>query len=291
MVEITSTNFQIKQIGNLGAKHPIISRLVLGSYHFLDFSNLNKNDIDDIKSILMDELRVSLTECWEVKDWVNEQSEIEFQKYLNGQKNNTGFVVEAPNIIGLEPKLSNFLRASKRYLRHTVKIINVFYQTNFDEPSCLCSWAKDTKKKEKSLISMLERTHGKNDYFVRLVKGDQKSWIDFLMTFRNADEHPEGFSGSLKIENLTLLANGDVYGPVWFRDGKTPSGVIPDLETLCENLLGFTEEVIMNLSIDKFTRFPHMIPVKISEEQRSKMNIPTKWKAGLDPQFIRNNGK
>ena len=73
---------------------------------------------------------------------------------------------------------------------------------------------------KQSLIWYAETTFGPNDPKTERFK-DMVETVERVVDYRNAVEHPEGHSGTLKIRNFRLDPNGKFSVPAWWieRDG------------------------------------------------------------------------
>ena len=48
--------------------------------------------------------------------------------------------------------------------------------------------------------------------------------VEYFIRFRNAVEHPGGYSGELRINNFSFQSDGKIREPTWYteKDGKPP---------------------------------------------------------------------
>ena len=73
--------------------------------------------------------------------------------------------------------------------------------------------------------------------------------VERVVDYRNAVEHPEGHSGTLKIRNFRLDPNGKFSEPGWRieKDGTAgaESAIGTDFVGIVENLLMLGEEMIV----------------------------------------------
>jgi hypothetical protein len=123
------------------------------------------------------------------------------------------------------------------------------------------------------LIWYAETTFGPNDPKTERFK-DMVETVERVVDYRNAVEHPEGHSGTLKIRNFRLDPNGKFSVPAWWieRDGtagvESPIGA--DLVGIVENLLMLGEEMIVMWANNNL-RFPQSSCVAwVPEERRDR---------------------
>jgi hypothetical protein len=86
---------------------------------------------------------------------------------------------------------------------------------------------------------------------------------------RNAVEHPNGYSGSLTIQNFGFTPGRDVpQRPTWFRTGRSPTEVVADMTVLCFLMLEFGENLIARIAESNFIA-PVFTIGEIPEENRN----------------------
>ena len=102
--------------------------------------------------------------------------------------------------------------------------------------------------------------------------------VERVVDYRNAVEHPEGHSGTLKIRNFRLDPNGKFSEPGWWieKDGTAgvESAIGADFVGIVENLLMLGEEMMW---ANENLRFPQFSCVACVPEERRDRNKPIQY--------------
>jgi hypothetical protein len=118
---------------------------------------------------------------------------------------------------------------------------------------------------------------------------DAVSTAQHFVDYRNAVEHPGGYSGELRIENISLDPEGKLVEPTWWREKEgqpvdAPSSIRADMETGIHNLLGLGENIIVFWAMDHLIAPMLMRIRQIPAEQRNP-TCPVKWDVTLSEHF------
>ena len=187
--------------------------------------------------------------------------------------------VEIPQIDRLEENCHNFLYEAKNYIRDTLYLFNKLYGTSFSEAS---QFSK-ARKTGKSLVEFATENLGDEHALTKMIL-ESVPWVEMIIAMRNAIEHPEGHSGSLKIENFQRDPNQKLGEPVWYRvkDGKNvtePSSIRADFDTFIHNLLCLGEDIFVSWANENLQSPELMEIFCISEEERDPEK-PIKYVVG-----------
>ncbi len=261
-----------RRISDIGSSNPIIARLFCQTNNLIEpFSLVQKQKVD-IQTILGEKVGFRLVKCekiyTKIKEVIDKINEMDFSKQLQSSS------IEVPYIIGLEQECSDFLYQAKLALRDLCKLINVFYKvelnrkeyigSNFSKYRC---WACDYFGKDDSLCKGIQ---------------EEESWIKRIIDMRNAIEHPDK-NIELKIQNVELI-NKVVppyfKEPKWYLSGEKESPIVRDMKVIIENILSFSEELLIILLSKMETNLP-IIFIEIPKEKRNK-SCPIRIKTGID---------
>jgi hypothetical protein len=211
--------------------------------------------------------------CWEIA----ERYKGEFIKEMDAYKRQPKHpqMVAVPCVTRLEEECHNFLYEAKSFIRDLLEAFNLLNGTAFVEASDYFRPEKPKKGKE-SLISFAESTFGRNDPKTELFK-QLLPTVERVVNYRNAVEHPEGYSGTLQIRNFRLDPNGKFSEPGWWteKDGeKGPeSSIRADLCGITENLLILAEEMFVLWAMDNL-QFPQFSRIALVPEEKRDPNNP-----------------
>ena len=202
-----------------GTTNPIVARLTLQMLEILKQCSLAEEKRNEIGGIYMNSLVKKLLRCWEIEGRLRAAVDKALASYKPPARG--AAAVELPQVPQLEEECHNFFYEAKNYLWDLLKVFNL-HGTNYEEAS---EWVRPTRKSPQPVKDFAAETFGEthvNTVFFRQLPGCIQPFIDM----RNAVEHPKGYSGELRIKNLTFGADGKLAVPCWSRekDGKTEYG-------------------------------------------------------------------
>jgi hypothetical protein len=266
-------SFTVAKILDHGTANPIVSRLTLQIFRIIDQCNMPQEARGSVKVIYMNSLMKKLLRCWEIA----ERYKGEFIKEMDAYKRRPKHpqMVAVPCVTRLEEECHNFLYEAKSFIRDLLKAFNLLNGTVFVEASDYFRPEKPKKGKQ-SLISFAESTFGRNDPKTELFK-QLLPTVERVVNYRNAVEHPEGYSGTLQIRNFRLDPNGKFSEPGWWteKDGKKgpESSIRADLYGITENLLMLAEEMFVLWAMDNL-QFPQFSRIALVPEEKRDPNNP-----------------
>jgi hypothetical protein len=251
--------FEIKKISNYGTQHPVVARLKVQTHELVQWADLSDEEKGQVK-ILYFGLADRLLKCYEVYNRLTIALKTAMEEVHQSVDHR---IAGIPHLIGLQGEAETFLYESKNYLRDLLRIINIFFDKNFNEASVLYK----QNSKNSPLIDWSARRFGPDDPFTTMLIDEQR-WVEELIRKRNSVEHPGGKSGVLHIENFKRSADGRFVLPCWYRNQNEPFGVFSDLETYLDNLLTLAEDMLISC-IHHRTRFPlvQFIEIPVANRQ------------------------
>jgi hypothetical protein len=221
-----------------GTSNPIVPRLTLQTLKILENCELSEEMRANITELYLNSLLKKLLRCWEIKDRFRQG----FNRVEQSLKSQSG-QVEVPQIDRLDEECHNLLYEAKNYVRDLLKVVNLLYGSDFEEASEFSR----AKRGGRSFIDFAEEKFGQKDARTEFIKGARG--VEELIAFRNAVEHPGGYSGRLIIRNFSLK-DGTLTEPSWHRekDGTpvAPSSAIrADMEDIVDHLLALGENILV----------------------------------------------
>jgi hypothetical protein len=254
--------FTFKKISNYGTTNPVVARLNVQTHDLLQWADLPQQRRDDVFGIY-DGMKNRLLKCHEAQSRLCAALD---ETLSDDHFNPDGTLKSRPYLIGLENEVETILYEQKNFLRDLLKVVNIFFNTEFDEASAfydaktggdgkLTKWAKEALGGDDPFPEMLQHKQG---------------WIGEVIRKRNAAEHPGGKSGTLHIVNFEQAPDGRFNMPVWYRDDMPPTGIFPDLEDLLDNLLTLAEDVLVSCIVHKNKHVDMIAFVGIPEQERDK---------------------
>lgn len=115
-------------------------------------------------------------------------------------------------------------------------------------------------------------------------------WVEEAVAMRNAVEHPDGYSGSLVIENFRRDPEDQkLCEPVWHRvkDGRNatePSSIRADFDAYIHNLLTLGEDVLVSWANGNL-ELPEFMEIAIIPKERRDPKNPAKYTVGPGPKL------
>jgi hypothetical protein len=236
--------FEVKKQLEHGTKNPIVARLTLQTLELLKESSLPKEKTDKIGEIYISSLVKELLRCWEIKERLEIERAKAHASYKPPGRNEPA--AHVPQIPRLEEECRNFLYEAKNFLRDLVTVFNLVHGTRFKEEAS--NWVS-ADGEPGPLMKHIVNTYGPNHVNTRYINQLPKCIAPYI-AMRNAVEHPKGYSGELKIENISLGADGKLVDARWRRDkeGKIeygPLDIIQELGVGVHNLLVLSEDILV----------------------------------------------
>jgi hypothetical protein len=207
---------------------------------------LAKEKKDRIMRIFLERVQQKLLHCYDIFMHIAAQ-EAEIIAKVNEKGIETqsyGRIASITQIENLKPLAENFLYSAKSTLRDIKSVILEFFD---DDPR-----VENLKESNYRHVAMwLEQRLGRDDEFAKLVTEDFKLWIDEVYNKRNAVEHPGGYSGRLEILNFTAIQEPESKQwkgiiPLWRRNQEPSASITSDMQTLIDNMLRFSEDVLVH---------------------------------------------
>jgi hypothetical protein len=269
-----SMSFTISKVSDHGTTNPIVARLSLQVFKILSQCNLPKEKFDKVGDLYLSSLQKKLLRCWEIED----RFRIEFNAAADAYKppSRRGQAVNLPQIVRLEEECHNFLYEAKNYIRDLLKVVNLLYDTAFSEASEFSR----AKKGGQSLIEFATKAFSETDSKTKFLKESAKS-VQYLIDFRNAVEHPGGYSGDLRIVNFTLETDGRITEPTWYREKNGQpvdacASIRADMGTAIEGLLTLGEDIFVSWAADNL-QAPKLMQLRQIPAEKRDPKCPIKW--------------
>lgn len=269
------TPFEIQKTSNHGTANPIVARLAVQSNELLQWLDVDQVKREAILSHYLELMR-RLLACFDIQTRLTnaKTDTIEQSERIWREGNQT-----TPHVIGLQDEVENFLFSSKVYLREVARLLNLLFEAELPYDSRIF-WNPNGQKSE--VVRWAEDTFGP-DYETTKMLASEADWISELAKKRNAVEHPEGKSGTLRVENFKRIEGGGICPPVWARDYEEQgqaTDIYNDISVLMENMLTFAEDVLVD-AIRAYPSFPQVLIGMIPEKDRDA-SCPVRLRPTVD---------
>lgn len=267
-------NFTIRKISNYGVSHPVVARLSVQTSELIKFSDLSKEDQQQVGALYMSTLQPRLLKCHDILKRLRQALRESVASVEEEQKQSQGRIMALPYVIGLEGEVESFLYETKNYLRDLLNLFRILFGFKEIKASQFC----DVKGKGESQITVWsKKKFAEDDDLTKLLRSEQV-WVEQCVRMRDAVEHPGGFSGTLTIHNVRPHPQG-LIPPSWSRSGGAESDIFTDMETLMDNLLTIAEDLLV-ACIKKRLSFPNIEFYAIPADERN-VEIPQRLRIGL----------
>lgn len=267
--------FQFKKFLDHGTANPIVARLGLQVPEILEQCEVSQELRDKVVDVYLNSMLRKLVRCGEIEHRFRE----EFNAAASAFKPPSvkGQPIEIPQIGRLEEECHNFLYEAKNYIRDLLQVVNLLYGTNFKEAS---EFFAQGKKRGLSLVAWASKTFGSEDPKTKFLL-EAVSPVQRLIYSRNAVEHPNGYSGILRITNFRFEADAKLCEPTWCREMngdvvEGPSSIRMNLDAIVQNLLVLGESVLVSWAEHHLIAPAFMRLATIPPEQRDP-NCPVKY--------------
>lgn len=270
-------SYVVSKMSNHGASHPIVARLSIQTLDMLQWINITDQSKQDLVSTIIDELQPKLLQCSDIY--------VRLLTAKDASLADATAILESggqtlPHLIGLREESEAFLNAAKQYVRDLSLLINQLFGANLAREAKVF-W--EQKGNAPGPAASVWAASELDDDFAQWLS-DQRGWIGELCKKRNAVEHPEKMSGTLKINNFQHHQGNQFLPPSWKRVGKNvrcdETDLLGDVGVYLDSLLRFTEEIIAS-AVKLRPTFPPIEIFEIEESQR-KPEAPVRLKASVD---------
>ena len=253
----------LQEISDIGTSNPIVARLLVQTCDLLDSSlfNLTKEQTDEIKNILGMNVAKRLTACYKI--FLKIEEEIKNINKIKFNERITSNSIFLPSIKDLNHLCESFLYEAKSALRDLTKIFNVFYGKKFNGArfDIVANWAKEEFGESHDLYLISKENHN--------------LWIKKIIDMRNAIEHPESSLGRFIIENVKLIKTDTppyYKKPKWHIEGDVESSIFNDMNTIINNIMSFSEDILVILLNNVKIKLPNNAPINFVEIPENKRN-------------------
>jgi len=281
-------SYVVTKTSDHGTSNPIVARLSVQSRQLMEPFSISEKKKKRVWGLLHDKVQQELLSCYDIWSQIlSRKKKIVAKIEETGiQTQSHGRVATIDQIENLKHLAGSFLYSAKSALRDIKFMICEFYET--DAYICKIK-AKDLNYK--CLKEWAEKKFGEEDEFAKLVSEDFDLWIDEVYSKRNAVEHPGGYSGYLEISNFTAAQDPESKEwkgvlPQWQRNQNQPSSITRDMQITIENILNFSEDVLVHC----LRRAGSMVPVVIYEIEKENRDsdCPIRLRVTLDQEKLKS---
>ena len=268
--------FQFRKISDYGTSNPIVARLSIQTVDLCRLFFPDEKSLQPVFDVYGFKVQPKLLECFRIREeLVDGLIKIDQEMTRQGlQTRPCSSLTEIPSVPRLQTQCESFLYNAKACLRELVVVINVFFGTDFNSP------------RFDKIVEWAIRTFGKEHELSRMLTVDHDLWIERIVTFRNAIEHPGGKLEELHIYDIDLVPFGTgckLAEPCWAYGSGPRTSIAADMETTIENILWLAEDLLIVLLKTKFPQAPLEF-VEIPLEQRNpKMPVRIRAQLALGP--------
>ena len=273
--------FEIHKISDVGVGHPVVARLGVQASDLIAWIDIEDAKRKEIAELYARTLTERLLRCHQLRDdLVNRiNSAVEAERPPQNDKR----IREVPNVIGLQGIAEGFLYEAKNYIRDLLNLFRIVYGCKLTDASAFTNLKGDG---DSELVTWAAATFGPGGDLTKLLRTEQE-WVAEPIRMRNAVEHPDGFSGSLTLNNIRIDPNQlDSYiPPTWARTGRPDSSIVKDIDCGLDNLLTLAEDLLVGVVMDKSKSKKLISVVEIPSEDRDA-KCPIRLRVDPSPEVL-----
>lgn len=227
--------FSIQKALEKGTATPCVARTMPQAGALLNAFTSDERLKQDVLQISYDVMEHQLA-CLEVVEIVVPQITAGIERLNAGFEMQTkGMAISLPSVPNIKKLVERFLHSAKLSLRDTGRLFDAFYGEKFEHRFHRARrWA--------------EREFGAESDLVRILAGNAQ-WIENVIRWRNAVEHPRAKRGPLHIVDFRLAGVDQdrralINAPALYQGDENPLPVREYLSITQDNLLTFFEETL-----------------------------------------------
>lgn len=238
--------FEIRKISDVGVSHPVVARLGLQASDLIKWIHIEDAKRKKILELYARTLIERLLRCHQFRDDLVKRAN-EASEAIKPQSDRR--IRDVPHVIGLQGLVEGFLHEAKNYLRDLLNLFRIVYGCELVEASAFTNLKGDG---DSELVKWAVSTLGPDHSLTTLLRTEQE-WVAEPIRMRNATEHPDGFSGTLVVNNIRINPNQpDTYiAPTWARTGCPESNIVGDMDCGLDNMLTLAEDLLAGVVMDK----------------------------------------
>jgi len=230
--------FSIQKVLEKGTATPCVARTMLQAGNLLNAFTSDERLKEDVLQISYEVMEHQLA-CLEVVEIIEPQIAAGIgQLNTSGEAQTKGAAISLPSVPNIKKLVEQFLHSAKLSLRDTGHLFDAFYDETFEHRFDKAKrWA--------------EREFGAESDLVRVLAGNAQ-WIERVIRWRNAVEHPRNRRGPLHVVDFHLVGVDQdrralVSAPALYQADENPLPVREYLSITQDNLLTFFEETLSAL--------------------------------------------
>jgi hypothetical protein len=150
-----------------GTTNPIVARLTVQPVEILNHTHMVKADQEKFIKLSLDELSKRLLRCSEVEQRLRKEAGERRAKFKPPGRGDVA--IEIPQIPRLKEECENFLYEAKNYLRDLLKLVNLLWETQYEDASEWVKGKKDRPSVHDFIIGKFSDKHV-NATFIRHIR-------------------------------------------------------------------------------------------------------------------------
>ena len=222
-----------QEFSNFGSSDPIAARTTLQTRELIGSFPISEQVRQNLVGIALD-VQVRLIACREIA--IALATSVDSAIARVGMTAPSGPFVAIPGVPDLRANVEMFLYQAKLTIRDIGKLYQPLVGHHFDQNF-------------KQFADWASREWGVDDPLVQMLESD-RAWVGRVISFRDAIEHPTHKRGPLTITNFTVSGPADKLvpnPPSWSQGAEPARAIVPDMQTMVDNLLTFYEELLAGL--------------------------------------------
>lgn len=255
-----------------GSADPFVARTTLQAGYLAGHFQLGEEKEQGILGVF-DKYRRHLHQCHDIAQKIVLEIEVNSQELTGVLANHrSGDVLRLHSVRNLTNDVETFLYHAKLAFRELKDLLLYTQDKGFKAST-----------KYSHIADWSEKRFGNDNPLSKWMRSNC-DWIQKLIDSRNAVEHPDG--ATLTIKNFHLKENGNVSDPLWALNGEVPKSILRDMNVIPANMLEYAEILLIYALQNTKAIYPIVI-AEIPESMREKAN-PMRFIATLEQDLDRN---
>lgn len=259
-----------------GSSDPVVARTIIQAGKLVAPYELNEGKNIRITSIY-NEVRRHLHECDDISQRImRETTEIYEQVRSSLSQYQGNSTIRLPAVSNLTNSVETYLYHAKLVFRELKDVFKPILGKEFN-PSTqyvhIGDWSEKRFGKDNSLTKWLR---------------NNSDWIQKVIDSRNAVDHPERDTLVIRNFHISHISDGKSYieGPIWSLNGEMPKSLLKDMQVLTNNILEFSEILLIYCLRNLKNIYPIVI-AEIPEEKRNE-DVPLRFIPTLEQELDEN---
>ena len=269
--------FVLQRVSDYGTSNPIVARCLFQWLNIIQWSRPHNKDgvLECLKSC-----QDALLSCYNTYNELKDEVDKAEHDWIIKNPQPVNNVVSIPSIISLESKTTHFLADTKKVIRCMGFLLFPFFG---DEPKVNKRTGEKALIYHEDTLNWAKQKFGGDSFMYNCIKDMRQNEhpLTFIRNLRDANEHPGGKAGTLKIYNFRFNENV-LLAPLWQLNDDKASSIAKDMEQIIDVLLSAVEYITLACLDHTWSHTGIVVMCEIPMEDRD-IKAPIRYRVALHP--------